>query len=165
MPFLISVCSLIEKLSLSKMPFKSDPVIGESVCLNTHEILEHVCDFVFLRFSWLAGAYWRHHQNASSGLQRCQGWHPGNSCRSGNMRSLARSVSNIWTLTVAMTVCYHSHHLMWVCLIQIHGCLFFFFLCLQAAVLCALSALCEEYYQAQPDQADSEKQSEFFLLN
>ncbi|XP_054616149.1 tubulin-specific chaperone D [Dunckerocampus dactyliophorus] len=30
---------------------------------------------------------------------------------------------------------------------------------IMAAVVCALTALCEEYYQAQPGQADSEKQS------
>lgn len=35
---------------------------------------------------------------------------------------------------------------------------------LQAAVVSALSALCEEYYQAQPGQADSEIQSETNII-
>ncbi|XP_061556153.1 tubulin-specific chaperone D [Phycodurus eques] len=76
-----AMCRLIEKLSLSKMPFKSDPVITgwQGLIDDTIKTLHLV----------------------SSGV------------KDGIM----------------------------------------------AAVLCALSALCEEFYQAQPDQADSEKQS------
>lgn len=43
--------------------------------------------------------------------------------------------------------------------------LIFLLLCLQIAVVSALSALCEEYYQAQPGQADSEMQSELNIIS
>lgn len=37
--YFFTVCSLIEKLSLSKMPFKNDPIISKAVLYSTEVLL------------------------------------------------------------------------------------------------------------------------------
>lgn len=70
-----AVCLLVEHLSLSKMPFKNDPVVGESpprheVLLTLLPAVRHVAS---LSFSRLAEPHRRHHQEPSPGRRHGQG--------------------------------------------------------------------------------------------
>lgn len=89
------VCCLIEKLSLSKMPFKNDPVISKLIIFKCYYQGFHFTkcptnlssDVMTLCFSGLAVAHWWHHQISSSPFHWSQGWHHGELCVSSIPRT------------------------------------------------------------------------------
>lgn len=151
--FFSTVCSLIEKLSLSKMPFKNDPVISKLIIFKCYYQGFHFtkCHISHLMSWHCVSADWQ--------------WLIDDTIKSLHLHStgakdgiMVSSVFPQYHVQRRTQISLSSHRLT---KFRLHHSVRFslnFVLCLKVSTILALSALCEEYYQAQAGQADSQMQ-------